>query len=129
MRRVRIELDDVMRLPYRAGGVDPATGVDCLWATRTALERVYRGLRPEELPLEKEAALALAQGSSGHWQSVGTATHVGDVLFGERPKPWVAVLADLDGMLAFTALPGRGTCLIAIRRLAGLRAVLRRAKR
>jgi hypothetical protein len=126
-RRVRIELDDVLRLRYAAGGVNPELGVDCLWAVRTALERLYKGFRPEELPLDREAALALTRGDSQHWRVVIQADRIGDVLFGERPEPWVAVLADLDGLLAFTALPRLGTCMISIRRLGDVQAILRRA--
>ena len=121
-------MQDLVGLPYAFGGTDPATGVDCLWAVRQALQRIFPDLTPEECPLEHEAGLALARGCPRPWKLVSWPSKLGDVLFGEHPEPWVAVLVDVEGRNVFTAPPTRGTAVLNLRALGPHKAILRRQR-
>jgi hypothetical protein len=103
---------DLVGLPYRAGGVDPYSGVDCLWAARQALSRVFPEMPDSAFPLDKAAALYLLDAKDGHWQPIENASRLGDVVVGDQPEPWVAVLVDPVGRYFFTANRLRGTHLV-----------------
>lgn len=126
-----IDLRDLEGLRYAPGGTDPATGVDCLWASRKALERVWRDFEPGELPItpeEIEAALAPAASHTAEWREVPRATRLGDLIHGHLADghAYIAVLVDESGGVAITANPKRGVFLCPVRRLQGVRAVHRR---
>jgi hypothetical protein len=121
-----VDLRGILGLPYRAGGVDPWDGVDCLWAARAALGRIFPDLRAEELPLEKDAALALMRGHGSSWKHLRWPSEVGDVVYGVHPEPWVATLVNRQDLIVFTALPRRGTCAVPLRKLGKYTDVLRR---
>lgn len=120
-----ISMLDLVGLPYAADGTDPRTGVDCLWAARQALQRIFADLADAEFPLDKAAALELA-GASDRWESVRHADTLGDVLLGAHPEPWVAVLVDPIARYCFTANRTRGTRLVFIGNLGHVSQVLRR---
>lgn len=121
-----IDLRGLVGLPYKAGGVDPYDGVDCLWAARAALQRRFPDLRAEELPLEKDAALALVDGAESTWKHQRWPSLPGDVIYGTSPQPWVATLVHKQDHLVFTAMPGRGTCVVPLKKLGRYTHVLRR---
>jgi hypothetical protein len=106
-----ISMLDLVGLRYRKAGTDPAIGVDCLWAARAALSRIFPDLTDAEFPLDKAAALEVSE-SADAWLRVNGATQLGDVLFGLEPEPWVAVLVDPVGRYCFTANRTRGTHLV-----------------
>ena len=116
---------DLVGLRYRKAGTDPATGVDCLWAARAALERIFPDLRPEEFPLDKAAALEMSE-SADAWIRVPSACELGDVVFGLQPEPWVAVLVDPVGRYCFTANRTRGTHLVFQGNLGAIHSTFRR---
>lgn len=124
---LQVDLRGLVGLPYRAGGVDPYDGVDCLWAARAALQRIFPDLRAEELPLEKDAALALLHGQDTGWKHIRWPTEPGDVIFGQHPQPWVATLVQRQDLLVFTALRTRGTLVLPLRRLGKYSDVVRRS--
>lgn len=123
---LQVDLRGLVGLPYRAGGVDPYDGVDCLWAARAALQRIFPDLRAEELPLEKDAALALLRSHESNWLRQRWPSQPGDVIFGQHPEPWVATLVDKQDLMVFTALPRRGTLVVPLRKLGRYSDVLRR---
>jgi len=127
--------EDLLHLPYRFGGVDPATGIDCRWTVRRGLERLFTDLRPEEFPLapgEETAALAAAREGRSSWTLLGenvfSATREGDLLVGVREGGggFVALLVDHERRAVLTATPDHGSCLLPIRKLLGVREVFRR---
>jgi hypothetical protein len=129
------DFTDLIGLRYRFGGTDPRDGVDCLWTARRALERIFPDFRAEELPVtqsEQAARLALARQGIESWTRVGEnvfgATRVGDLLVGERGNGglFVAVLVDVEKRDAITATPENGVLVMPLRRLLGVRDVLRR---
>jgi hypothetical protein len=137
---VKIQLEDLLRIPYLSGGTDRAKGLDCLSASRAALERIFPDLSPVEFPAtSEEQAIAIVHANDsgcsnvGQWARVGdnvsAATKLGDVIYGRRidGEAFVAVLVDPVGRVAFSAFPGSGTIRIAARKLAGVTAVYRRA--
>lgn len=124
-----VSMLDLVGLRYKAGGTVPVDGVDCLWASRRALDRIFPDITEVEFPLDKAAAVSLSQDSGAYWEPVQRATKLGDVLFGDSPEPWVAVLVDPVGRITFTANRSRGTCLIYLGNLATPHTVLRRKAR
>lgn len=107
------DISDLLGIPYKANGTDPEDGVDCLWAAHAALLRIYPELKESEFPLNKAAAMQLLLNTEADtWSKVPFAKNLGDVIFGESPEPWVAVLVDPIGRYAFTANRARGTALI-----------------
>lgn len=128
---------DLIGLPYLSGGRDPSVGVDCLWAVRQAAERIFPGMAGWELPVssdEEEAAIANAGRSSSKWRIVGTtaaaATDLGDIVHGVRPDDegtFVAIVIDTLGNLALTASADHGVHTLPVKRLQGVRHVLRRS--
>lgn len=120
-----ISMLDLVGLPYRRSGTDPATGVDCLWAARAALERIYPDLTLDEFPLDKAAAVEMSE-SADYWLPVRSAERLGDVILGNEPEPWVAVLVDPVGRYCFTANRTRGTHLVFQGNLGRVSQTLRR---
>lgn len=128
-------LDDIIGLRYAPRGTNPATGVDCLYTARRALERIFPDLRPEELPLlpaEESAAIEAARSSAGPWTRIGgnvfAAQRAGDLLFGAHAEgePFVAVLVDSEKREVITATRERGSHILPIRKLLGVTDVFRR---
>ncbi len=120
-----ISMLDLVGLRYRKAGTDPATGVDCLWAARAALERIFPDLRPEEFPLDKAAALEASE-NADVWVRVDAPCVLGDVVLGVEPEPWVAVLVDPVGRYCFTASRARGTHLVFQGNLGAIHSTFRR---
>lgn len=128
--------EDLIGLRYAARGTDPTTGVDCAWASRRALERIFPDFAAEDFPLdavEEAAALALARaGKSSRWERVGgnvfAAMREGDLLLGTRDggETFAAVLIDAERHDVLTALPGHGVTRMARSKLRGVTDVLRR---
>lgn len=137
-RAARIDVDPFIGLPYLSGGTNPRLGVDCLWASRRALEEIFPDLEADELPTtpdEEDAALARARAGETRWIKVGSsaaaATKLGDMVQGRREDTgaYVAVVVDQLGRLVLTATREHGTCLVPLRRLPGIEAVFRRGPR
>jgi len=132
---VTLDFTDIIGLHYAAGGTDPATGVDCLWAARRGLERIFPDLRPDELPIlaeEQAARLALARQGMDSWvrigESVFAATRVGDILVGEHANGGlsIGVLVNVERREILTAVPDVGVVLQPVRRFVIVRDVFRR---
>lgn len=126
LQQLDVDLRGLVGLPYKSGGSSQWMGVDCLWAARAALERIFPDLRPEELPLDRDAALALVTGTDTGWKHVRWPTLIGDVIYGVQPEPWVATLVQKQDLLVFTALPARGTVVVPLRKLGRYVHVMRR---
>lgn len=132
---MKIDVTHLVGIPYRSGGRDPREGgVDCLWASRMALELIFEDLDGHELPVsadEEEVALAMFRHAQSRWKQVGSsaaaARKLGDLIYGQRQgHAYVAVLVDQIGLVALTALKDHGVCRLPIRRLEGVTAVFRR---
>ena len=122
--------DDLVGLPYRLGGTNPKTGVDCLWVARAALARTIEEFPASAMPMkEKEVDVAIKSALAGHcgWQKVIWPDRAGDVVFGlrETEEAYVAVLVDPVGRNVITAVPGHGVCLIPYRKLKGVTGCVR----
>ena len=112
MKPSSIHVADLVGFPYRAGGTDPAQGVDCLWVARQAALRVFPDMPHEHFPIDRIEAEA-ARGEEC-WRKVGCAGKLGDILLGNSPEPWVAILVDAAGRYCLTANRKRGTYLTFI---------------
>lgn len=129
------DFTDLLGLPYRAYGTDPATGIDCAYVCRVALERIFPDFRSSEFPLtasEQAARLALARQGVESWIRVGdntfAATALGDLVISERANGAlnVAVLVNVERREAITATHGYGVQILPMRRILGVRDVFRR---
>lgn len=129
------DLTDLLGRPYKLGGTDLATGVDCLFTSQQTLLRIFPGMAPEELPCtpdEQAAAITAAREGASRWELVGenifSATTEGDLIVGERPNGhrFTAVLFDAETRRVITAVPDRGVLVLPTHRLPGTRQVFRR---
>jgi len=130
-----IHFEDILGLPYLARGTDPSKGVDCAWAARQGLARIFPDFRPEDFPLdprEEAKAIELARISANAWTRIGgnvfAATTAGDLLLGDHEggEMYVAVLVDSEKREVLTATHTRGVHLCPIRKLTNVRDVFRR---
>lgn len=129
---------DLLGREYKPGGTGGLEGIDCLWAVRQVLPRIFPDFDGRELPesaIEERAAIEDIEKHQSRWVQVGTtaaaANKLGDVLYTEHKdkgevKTGVAVVVDASGRLALTALPGFGGHLLQLRRLGTVKAVFRR---
>lgn len=129
---------DIIGLRYQFRGTDPATGVDCLWASRRALERIFPDLEAHEVPVSHEdqaAALARArQGIEPRWTRVGgnafAARELGDLVISQRDdgSAGASVLIDVDRREVITAMPELGVIVQPIRKITRISDVFRRSR-
>jgi len=101
---------DLLGVPYRRGGDDPRTGLDCAGVSREILRRLGAGAT---IPLDEAAAVAEAQ-SRSTWTRIGTdiaaAQAVGDQVLLDSPDApaGLAVVVSENPLTLLTATPGRG---------------------
>ena len=127
-----IHFEDLIGVPYKWGGTDPATGVDCLWIVRKALERIYPDFDPAEMPIsdeEVEQSLLVGSPFMERWAEIKWADKFGDLVYGENNgHHYVAILTDIAGHNVLTALPEYSRR-VPYRKLTGIRGQYRRVKR
>lgn len=121
--------DDLIGIPYLKCGLDPKVGVDCLWAARRVLERIYPGLDPLELPLtgyEIEEAVRVGGLLDKRWNRVRWCSMLGDLVFCNDGEPSASVMDDPIGRTVITARVGRGVVRMPFRSLTNIESVWRR---
>lgn len=123
MRLKTIPVADLVGFRYLAGGTDPAHGVDCLWVVRQAALRVFPLMPHKHFPVDRMEAES-ARGEDC-WQRVEGPTRLGDIMLGNGPEPWVAILVDETGKYCLTANRKRGSFLTFIGNLSTPDIVLR----
>ena len=145
---MRIDIADLIAdcRVYRAGGTNPAIGIDCWWMVRTIAARIYPNMSPIELPSsDEEIAAAIERVSPGpHWEEVvighdGASMYtlrVGDILYGKRPMslsaesptvPFVAIVVDDVTFQCATAEQGVAACVrLASKLMPNVTSVFRR---
>lgn len=135
---MNVDVHELLGTPYRCEGTNPRDGgVDCLFASRFALERIFPDLEADEFPVtpseEFVMRLRIRQGRT-RWQKVGesaaAATKLGDVIQGRKPDggAYVAVVVDQVKRMAISAMPERGVFLQPLKSFSGVELVLRRGR-
>lgn len=138
MNALKVDVSHLVGMPYQYGGTNPREGVDCLFASRAALELIYDDLEVHELPItadEEEITLMRIRAGESRWHKIGesaaSARKIGDVIhgIGTEGHSYIAVLVDQVSYLALTAGKKNGVHLKKLSKLPGIVAVLRRSVR
>src|SRR3954464_9164867 len=138
MSTLKVDVSNLLGIPYLLGGVNPREGVDCRWTARAALELIFPDLESHEFPLsadEEEVMLTRIRAGETNWIKVGesaaAARKIGDVLHGrgEEGQSFVAVVVDQVTPLAITATKDRRVHVRTLRNYPGIDAVFRRSTR
>lgn len=130
-----VEVVDIIRLPYRAGGTDRVSGVCCLWTVHTCAARIFPDFDAAELPITDEqigeAVQRIGKGLA-RWKRIGSvwtvANRLGDVLAGEHEgRAFCAIVIDAVGRIVCSANQDRGVFTAPARAIQGVSAVYRRS--